>query len=129
MSDYYARTTGKYAIPPNIRRQILYLVRDYDRMVEEAEAILSEGMLPADGMPHGNSRSDEVLRKAAKRESLLRKISAIDRAFDLIPQEYRSAVRANLMYRTRYPDYADRTTFWRYRARFFYHLAQMLNMI
>ena len=116
-------------LPSNVRSQVLYLVRDYDRMLEEADAILEESGIAEGGMPKGSGMGDPVAQAALRREHLLVKIGAIEKALEGLPDEYRRAVFDNAKYRVPYPDYADRTTFWRYRAKFFYKIAKLLHMV
>lgn len=97
-------------------------------MAELAESIL-ESSGSGEGAPVKGTISDTTAVKAAKRETLLRYTSAIDRAFSLVPEEYRKPIRDNIVNGKPYPDYADKTTFWRYRRRVYWYIADGLNLI
>ncbi len=129
MPNYYARRTGKYALPPNVRSQLIYLIKDYERMKEEADAILSEYRINFEDMPKQSAHSDMVASKAARREYILLRLEAIDTAFQKVPEVYRLPIYNNICRRARYPDYADKTTFWRWRSKMLYYLAKSLGMI
>lgn len=129
MPNYYARRTGKYALPPNVRSQLIYLIKDYERMKEEADAILSEYRINFEDMPKQSAHSDMVASKAARREYILLRLEAIDTAFQKVPEVYRLPIYNNICRRERYPDYADKTTFWRWRSKMLHYLAKSLGMI
>lgn len=129
MPNYYARRTGKYALPPNVRSQLIYLIKDYERMKEEADAILSEYGINFEGMPKRSAQSDVVASKAERREYILSRLGAIESAFEKVPEVYRLPIYNNICRRERYPDYADKTTFWRWRSKMLYYLAKSLGMI
>lgn len=116
-------------LPANVRRQVLYLVKDYDRMVSEADGILDESGKPSGGMPRSGSISDTVAAKAAKRERLLQRINAIDEAALMIPKDLRDAVFENVKDGTPLPDLAHPQTYYRWRSIFLYAVAEKLNMI
>jgi len=129
MPNYYARRTGRYALPPNVRNQLIYLIKDSKRMREEADAIISEYGLNFDSTPKHGVVSDTVASKAERREYILSRLSAIEAAFERIPKVYRKPIYDNICELKRYPDYADRTTFWRQRSKLLYYLAKELKMI
>lgn len=129
MPNYYARRTGKYALPPNVRNQLIYLIKDYERMQEEVDAIISEYGIDFDGAPKHGVIADTVASKAERREYILSRLSAIETAFERIPEVYRKPIYDNICERKKYPDYADRTTFWRQRSKLLYYLAKELKMI
>ena len=65
----YQRTKGKYILPREVYHQTIWIIRDYYRLKEEAEAILHESPGPSDGQPHGmNGISDPNASKAIRRE-------------------------------------------------------------
>ena len=82
-----------------------------------------------DGMPHGSPSPDGVVNKVIQRDKYLEKCKAIEEAFSSIPQEYRQGVSDSIMYRTRYPNNADRRTYGRYKAKVIYLVAYRLGMI
>ena len=125
---YYAPKKGKYILPRDLYMQVIFMIKDYDRMKETAEDLLEETSSP-DGQPRGNSISDTVASKAIKRETLLAKIKAIDESFNDCPIEYRQGVRNNITDRTRYPCDADRKTYTRQKGRVIYNIAKRLYWV
>ena len=69
--------------------------------------------------PKGSRIADRTSRDAAKRADLSEKIEAIDQAISSIPEEYRKGIWNNAVHGTPYPDEAHRSTYWRYKAKFF----------
>lgn len=125
----YNRRKGKYILPMAVFHQVLWQVRDYYRLKAEADAILDESAPPPDGMPHGDPSPDGVFNKVARRMELLRVPDLIDDELSKIPLEYRHGVWRNILYRTAFPNDADRTTYARYKSRMIYNLAERQGMI
>ena len=117
-----------YRLPREVYKQVYHIIKDYKRMAELAESIL-ESSGSGEGAPVKGTISDTTAVKAAKRETLLRYTSAIDRAFSLVPPEYRKPIWDNIVNGKPYPDYADKVTFWRYRRRVYWYVADGLNLI
>lgn len=128
MRDYQRKKNNKYILPTAVYHQTLWIIRDYYRMKEEANAILTESSSALDGMPHGDRSEDVVTKKAIRREKLVAKISAIDAALSDIPPEYRMPIWKNILYGTPYPTYADRTTYGRNKSRFVSRVAERLGL-
>lgn len=109
----------------------LGFVRDYPRMRREADLLLiPDNMgINTDGQPRGSNTSDQVAEIAARRESILADIAAIEQAAALIPNEYRNVVLENVINRTPIKeivegDYAHRNTWSHYRGLFILYVAQ-----
>lgn len=129
MSKEYQRRTTKYILPGNLYMQTVYLIRDYHRMVEEAEAIIEESPAPPDGQPRGTAPSNPVEQKVMRRDKYLHIIEIIQEAKAEIPKEYRTGVWMNLMYTEPFPEDADRTTYGRYKSRFVYEVAKKIYFL
>lgn len=95
-----------------------WFIRGYRRRKEEAAAILEEGSAPPDGTPRGSGISNPAEQKALKRIELQNKNEIVEDALLAVPPEYRRAVWENVMDGKRYPPYAHRSTYSRYRALF-----------
>lgn len=128
MRDYQRRKNNKYILPTAVYHQTIWTIRDYYRMQQEANDILTSSSSALDGMPHGGMKADVVTRKAIKRERLIAKISAIDAALADIPTEYRKPVWKNILYGTPFPAYADRSTYGRNKAKFIASTAERLGL-
>lgn len=128
MKEYQRRNT-KYILPGNLYMQTVYLIRDYHRMAEEAEAILEESPAPPDGQPRGTARPNQVEQKAMRREKYLSIIGIIQEAKLAIPKEYRTGVWMNIMYAEPFPEDAGRATYGRYKSQFVYEVAKKVYFL
>lgn len=128
MRDYQRKKNNKYILPSAVYHQTIWTIRDYYRMKQEANDILTESSAEYDGMPHGKKTVDIVAKKAMKRESLLAKTTAIEAALADIPAEYQKPVWKNILYGTPYPAHADRSTYGRNKARFVAGVAERLGI-
>lgn len=127
MREYQAK--GKYNLPQNVYLRTLYLIRDYDRLREEYTEILYRSPPPPDGQPGSRKVSDETAEKAIKMEAVARECRAVEQAIVCIPEEYRSGVVNNVMYRVPYPDTAGYATWSRHRRKFIQNVAQNMHYI
>lgn len=128
MRDYQRKKNNKYILPSAVYHQTIWTIRDYYRMKQEADDILTESSAAYDGMPHGKKTVDIVAKKAAKRESLIAKITAIESALSEIPTEYQKPIWKNILYGTPYPAHADRSTYGRNKAKFVSSAAKRLGL-
>lgn len=60
-------------------RELLHFCRQYPEWKTEANSLLGIRAIKADGLPHGNGKSDPVAIAAEKREMLLEKIGIVDK--------------------------------------------------
>ena len=127
MRNYQCKKNNPYMLPHNLYMRMLYLVRDYERIRSEREDILSASPVP-DGIPHsGNGNPTE--QKAIKMAELDSTCSAVEKALDIVPYEYRKAVWNNICYKSPYPINAGEATYKRWRCRFIYEVAKNLHEI
>jgi hypothetical protein len=117
------------AIPEEIWRECILIIRDYDRAREEYESLICGNQSALTGMPRANSPGNPTERAAVQRALMSMKLNAVDEAFGRVPEEYRQAIRDNIVKRTPYPDYAHRVTFVRWKAKIIRHLAEKLLLI
>lgn len=129
MRDYQRKKNNKYILPTAVYHQTIWLIRDYDRMVKELADILLESPAPPDGMPGGTNKVSEVQVKAERREPLLKKTTAIEKALKKVPREYRKGVWDNIQEHKAYPNDADRNTYGRWKSRFIREVAVSLGMV
>ena len=115
MSDYQKK--NRYRLPPNLYREVKYLIKDQDRLKEELSELECEG----EG------------RNWARLCTVAQKLAAIHAALEMIPEAYRKGVLDNLKYeRTKsgyYPPNADFRTYQTYKQRLVYHTAKELNYV
>ena len=126
----YQRKKGKYILPDAVYHIVLWQIRDYYRLKEEAEAIIEEGgALNNDGMPHGSPSPDGVFHKVQRRMELTKITDMIDEELEQIPKEYRMGVWRNIHYRTAFPDDAGRSTYAKWKSRMIYRLAERQGLV
>jgi len=128
MRDYQRHKNNKYILPRAVWHKTLWEIRDYYRMTEEADSLLTASP-SSDGTGRKGSVGDPTFAKASKRERLLKRIDAIDDAKASVPAEYRKGVWENVMYGTRYPDDAHRNTYSYWKSRFVHKVAERLGFI
>ena len=59
-------------------RELLHFCRQYPEWKKEANSLLGIRAIKADGLPHGNGKSDPVAVAAEKREKLIERIAIVD---------------------------------------------------
>ena len=59
-------------------RELLHWCRQYPEWKTEANSLLGIRAIKADGLPHGNGKSDPVAAAAERREKLIEKIAIVD---------------------------------------------------
>ena len=59
-------------------QELLHYCRQYPEWKTEANSLLGIRAIKADGLPHGNGKSDPVAAAVERREKLLEKIKIID---------------------------------------------------
>lgn len=129
MRDYQAKKNNPYILPKPLYMQVLWLIRDYDRMLEEYQGAIDGSPNPPDGQPRGASLVNSTEQKALRRAELWFKIEAIDRALSTIPEEYRRGIWNNIVYWRQYPLDAGRATYARHKQKFVYRIAKKLHWI
>lgn len=126
MRDYIPKT---YSLPKAVYYQALYAVRDYDRLRAEYDDILHASAAPPDGLPHGSGSGQPVADKAIRLNAISTKLTAIERALNGIPPEYRRGVLDNVRYGAPYPYTASYPTWSRWRRRFLWLAAKYLRLL
>lgn len=121
MRNYIPKSCG---LPTELANQVLWLIKDYDRMKTEYDNAIWDSPDPPDGQPRGSNNGDPTSREALKRAELFRKLQAVDQARLTIPEVYRDGVWNNLLYGTPYPKDASRKTYWTYKCGFVRKVAE-----
>ena len=73
----------------------LWTIRGYKDMKKKADDLI-DARKHQDVKVQSNSIGNPTARIAEEREELLRRISAVDKAFNTIPEEYRDIVKENI---------------------------------
>lgn len=128
MSKIYQPKSVKW-IPHNRYMQIIYIIRDYDRLKVSINDVIEESPPPPDGMPRGNGTGNPTANKAAKLERVHEELRGIERAINTIPEEYRQSVLNNIQHNIRFPDYADYKTWKTWKRLLVQRVGENLNML
>lgn len=124
--DYRLKSSD---LPSHVYAQVIAIVRGYDSMKNEYDAILHTSPDPPDGQPRGTVNPDTTSREGVIRADISQKLEAIEQSILIVPEDYRQGVWDNAVYGIPYPLYADRTTYWRYKAKFFRAIAKRMYWI
>jgi len=111
MREYQCTKNNPYLLPHHLYMRMLYIIRDYERIKQNTEMASEEG------------QKDNVFKGA------VREAEAIEKALTYVPAFYRDGVLENIMDGSRYPMGADERTFRRYKQRYIYYVAKLLNCI
>lgn len=128
MRHYQQKKNNEYQLPHDLYMRMLYLVRDYERMKNEANDIVNSFPMPS-GLPSGNSNSDPTGDKAIRLVAINRDCDAVDNALEQIPKEYRKGIIEHMLYKAPYPIDAGEATYKRWRCRLIYYVAKNLSYI
>lgn len=77
MRNYIPKSCG---LPDELANQVIWLVKDYDRMKAEYDNTIWNSPAHPDGQPRGRNSGDPTSREAMKRAELSRKLQAIEQA-------------------------------------------------
>ena len=125
---YQLTKKNPYVLPENLYRQMLYLIKDYDRIKLLREETLHTTPR-SDGGPRGSGTSDPTFSKAVIRLRIEEDLKAMDKALTLIPEEYAEHIINHARYNVRFPDWADRKTWFKYQSKYIYYVAENLKKI
>lgn len=137
MKDYQQKKLKDYVLPQPVYRQALWAVKDLERLRQKlaelrADAYVLGGYdltMPAAGYGTGMV-CDSTGSKAVKIAVLSGRIDAIDRAFYVLPEKYRSGVEAKLIRDEPYDEeLAHMNTWKKWQQIFLYHVAENLQIL
>jgi hypothetical protein len=131
----YSPTKTEYALPHNLYMQMIYLVRDYDRLCREINDIKTSIAFerpPMDDMPHASGTSDPTCNKAQRIihmcEALHGQCRAVEQAMKCIPYDIRHTILDNIIKGRKYP-VGDISEYREHRAKFLYTVAKNMGLI
>lgn len=130
MRDYNP-IKGMYILPNNLWRQTISMIRDYDRLKTEYDDRIGEGMSPGSEEASGKTykTGDPTGVKAIKLSSISERIRAVEKAMLWIPYEYREGIWNHIIYRSRFPGDADRSTYTRWQQRYVFEVAKNMHWV
>lgn len=131
MRDYQAKKNNPYALPDTLYKRVLALIRDYDRLKDEYEYILDSGSSPSFSRVYvkRSTISKPSEHKALRLSVISCYINAVEKALDMMPEEYRDGILNNVKYSDPYPYIADISTYKRWKQRYLYQVAENLDYI
>ena len=127
MRNYQRTRNNPYYLPHNVYMQALYMVRDYGRLCETRQEIITA--VPAPGPRVESGPGDPTARKAALIESISERIYAIEGALSSIPAEYRTNIMNHIQGGGVDLTAISEATWRRWRARLLYYVAQRMRWI
>lgn len=127
MGEYNSKKPKEFHLENSLYLRVLYTVRDYPRIIENIDDILYGNKKTEGSGKSGIGKPTET--KAVKFAEQMNVKNAIDKALERIPTEYRKQVFENIVHKKAFPDYADRTTWSRWRMRFLYFVAENLKLL
>ena len=114
----------KYQLERDVFDLTKLLVRRYYNLKYEHEAVLEASPPPPDGQPRGRGTGKgDVERKAIRLAEIDRQIDAIEKAQKIIPKEYMPGVWEHIVEKRRFPDFADRGTWYYYQRKYLFFVA------
>ena len=135
MREYQRIKNNPYILPHHLYMRTLYIIRDYDRLKEKAEKLCNfeTASVVTDFVktPEDIDSLQNIKYEPSKLtfERAVFETDAIEGALEFIPAFYREGVIENIMSGSRYPIGADERTFRRYKQRYIYHVARLLNCV
>ena len=125
--DYQPSKDSKYHIPHDIYMRTIWLIRGHNRVKAERDAIINSTPIPEPGRSSIITSSTE--NKAMRLLKLGKEYAAVEKALKSIQEEYRTGVYNNIAYRMKYPEYASKNTWSKYRQLFIYNTAKNMDWI
>lgn len=127
----YNPKKGVYTLPKSVYYRVLYIVKDYPRLLQDADAML-EATPPQTETPEiqrqRNLRATET--NNLKYTEIMKDIRDIENALkDAVPDDAQKAILSSIINNTPYPLDKDRRTYSRYKQKFLYILAKERNLI
>lgn len=127
----YQPTKGKYTLPRSVYYRIIYLIKDYPRILSEADALLEATPPPTETPEIQRQRNLRAPETSNIRYAMLIKdVRDIEDALaEAVPYGSRDAVMANILNGTPYPvDKSDRS-YQYYKQKFIHTLAVKRQLI
>lgn len=126
MREY--QTRKEKVLPKDVYMATLNMIRGYYRRKENLEDVIDESPDPRQPHVKGGVPGSPTESKAAKRWNDREVVTAIDKALNAVPKEYRHGVWQKVMYNAPYPDDAAAKTYSNYKAQFVIRAAVYLGL-
>ena len=136
MKDYQQKRMKEHLLPQPVYRQALWAVKDLLRLRSRlselrraAYAVGERNLLDRCVRSGGGFVCDSTGNKAVEIANLSWRIDAIVRAFDAVPEKYRTGIEEKLVYDIPYSDEYDPNTWKRWKQVFLYNVAKNLYIL
>ena len=129
--DYQRQRNNKYLLPNTVYHKTIWTIRDYYRVKESlnSSADTSAGIAYDKDKVQTSGNADTVFNAAIKYSEAKHQVEAIDQARAKMPKEYEQGVWNNVLFCSRFPIDADRSTYGRVKSKFIYDVAESLGFI
>ena len=107
-------------------QETIWYIRQYPKFLKEKESII-QGKGQNFNYPRGSEVGDPTAMTVIRLERVERRLKPIQDALEKVPEEYRGGLMRNIIYHVRYPDYADTSTWKRWRRRFVWWVCKLRN--
>lgn len=118
----------RYKLPYETYKRAIWTIKDYPRRKAEYEEILEASPPPLDGAPRGTALADSTAKKAIKLSEISKELTAVEKGLEVVPEEYRKGVWEAIVNREPFPQGAHFTTYKRWKQRYVYNVARLLEL-
>ena len=131
MRDYQREYKNPYWMRNTLYYEILWIIRGYEDLKKEYNDRIEEGMSPGTESSGGktNQTGDPTGMKAIKLTVISEQIRAIEKARLVIPFQYMEGIWNNIQDGVPYPHDAARHTYGRWKSRYIWEVAKILNKV
>ena len=129
--DYQRQRNNKYLLPNTVYNKTLWTIRDYYRVKETLNSLAdtSAGIAYDKDKVQTSSNPDTVFNAAVRYGDAKHIVNIIDHARANMPKEYQQGVWNNILFHSRFPLDADRSTYGRVKSRFIYDVAEGMGFV
>ena len=130
MAKIYNLKTSEYTLPPSAYYRTVYLIKDYPRLCQEAEAVMLATPPQTETSEIQRQRSIRAAEtQAIKYASIMSDVRIIEDALEVIPDDAQAAILKNILYAEPYPIDRDKRTYGRYKQKYIYTVAQKKGIV
>lgn len=131
MRDYQRQRNNKYLLPNTVYHKTIWTIRDYYRVKESLNSLAdtSAGIAYDRDKVQTSDNPDTVFNAALRYGDAKHIIESIDTARANMPKEYQQGVWNNILFHTRFPIDADRSTYGRVKSKFIFDVAECMGFI
>lgn len=108
---------------PEARQRALWLIRDYPNIKARVEDMDGYGSGASDGGPRSTVPHSSTQDIAIRRADISWQLDIVDKAIEVVPEEYRVGIWNNILRRERFPNTASLKAWKRWKQRFIWYVA------